>query len=140
MLNVLAVFVGGLIGTAVRFDLDILIPHTVIQPGWSTIIVNISGSFILGVLTSTLWRRPSTPSWVKAGLGTGVIGSFTTFSAVSVGVEMAGLSGKINTALIDLGFSLVGGLLAAFIGILVGSKVFNRPRPEAVIPDDGVDL
>ena len=140
MRNFVAVFVGGLVGTAARFGVDALFPHGVSEPGWSTIIVNVIGSFALGLLTGTLWKRESTPTWLKAGLGAGVLGSFTTFSAVALGTSMAAMSGNIETAIIDLGFSLIWGLLAAVLGIFCGTKFFHNPRNGSVIADEGVDL
>ena len=140
MRNFAAVFVGGLVGTAARFGVDALFPHGVSEPGWSTIIVNVIGSFGLGLLTGTLWKRETTPAWLKAGLGAGVLGSFTTFSAVALGTSMAAMSGNIETAIIDLGFSLVWGLLAAVLGIFCGTKFFHNPRQGSVIADEGVDL
>ena len=140
MLSVLAVFLGGIVGTGLRFGLDLSMPHSVAEPGWSTIIVNVVGSFALGLLTATLWQRPSTPAWLKAGLGAGVLGSFTTFSAVAVSVAIAGMSGSIEAAIIDLGFSLVLGLVAAALGIMTGSKFFSQPDQGTVLSDEGVDL
>jgi CrcB protein len=138
--NFVAVFVGGMLGTAARFGVDSLFPHSITEPSWNTIIVNVVGSFALGMLTGTLWIRPSTPAWLKAGLGAGVLGSFTTFSAVALGTSMAVMSGHFEVAIIDLGFALIWGLLAAILGIFVGTKFFNNPRPGAVIVDEGVDL
>jgi CrcB protein len=140
VLNFISVFLGGLVGTAARFGVDALLPHGNSEVSWSTIIVNILGSFALGLLTGTLWTKASTPSWLKAGLGAGVLGSFTTFSAVALGTAMAAMSGHVEVALINVGFSLVLGLIAAVLGILCGTTFFNRPRRGPVISDEGVDL
>lgn len=120
-----AVFVGGLVGTALRLALDLALPHEADSIGWSTIIVNVLGSFVLGLMVSWLWSRPALPEWVKAGLGAGVLGSFTTFSAISVSAAVAGLSGNIETAILDVAFSLILGLIAAATGIYLGSRL-NR--------------
>ena len=140
MLNFIAVFVGGLMGTAARFGLDTLMPHNSDDMGWSTIIVNVVGSFALGMLTGTLWQKQTTPAWIKAGLGAGVLGSFTTFSAVALSTSIAAMSQNIDVALMDLAYSLVFGLIAAVLGIMCGTMFFNKPRHGTVISDEGVDL
>jgi CrcB protein len=78
----LAVFVGGLVGTGLRLALDTALPHADDGFPWSTLLANLVGTFALGWLAGGLWTRPSTPSWLKAGIGSGLIGSFTTLSAV----------------------------------------------------------
>ena len=78
--------------------------------GRSTVAVNILGSLALGYLVARLWRLPSTPAWLKVGLGAGLLGSFTTFSAVAVNVVDALALGNIGVALGALGISLVGGI------------------------------
>ncbi len=137
---ILAVYLGGIIGTALRFGVDVALPHEASTVGWSTIIVNIVGSFVLALLTTTAWRTASFPAWAKAGLGAGVLGSFTTYSAVAIGTALAALSGHVEIAFINLSFSLLFGLFAAALGIAVGNRIFKRPRSGTTIVDEGVDL
>ena len=91
--EVVAVSVGGVIGTALRLTLDTVIPHTDTDFPLSTLLINVTGSFVLGALVATLWRRARTPNWLKVGLGTGTVGSFTTFSALIVSLIAHGEPG-----------------------------------------------
>ncbi len=129
MLDGAAVLVGGAIGTSARLGIDVLIPHADSGFPFSTLVVNIVGAFALAVLIARLW--PSASSWVKAGLGAGLLGSFTTFSALAVSLVALGSAGDWPTAVAYLTLSLALGLGAAALGLRLGS-----PRPQ---PIDMVD-
>ncbi len=126
-----AVFAGGTLGTGLRLLLDLLLPHEETGFPLSTLLVNIAGSFALGMLVSLLWRR--VPDWLRAGLGAGLIGSFTTFSGVAVSLVAQGSHGLWALAGGYLALSLVLGLAAAALGLRLG----RRPSARATI--DWVD-
>ena len=123
--EVAAVAAGGVIGTGLRLTLDTVIPHGDTDLPLSTLLINIVGSFALGAMVATLWRRPSAPNWLKVGLGTGTIGSFTTFSALIVSLVTEAHHGLWMLAVLYLVLSLVLGFAAALLGLSLG----RRPRP-----------
>ncbi|MFL0711350.1 MAG: fluoride efflux transporter FluC [Microcella pacifica] len=90
--DLLAVFVGGLIGTTLRVLLDLAIVHDLEEFALSTLLVNLVGAFVLGLLVAALW--PRVPGWVRVGLGPGILGSFTTFSALAVLDRRPGAGGR----------------------------------------------
>jgi CrcB protein len=116
--DVVAVAVGGMLGTGIRLAIDLLIPHEHGQFPLSTLLVNVTGSLLLGVAVSTLWGR--VPVWARAGLGAGVLGAFTTFSAVMVSLVELGTAGNWMLAAAYLAASLVLGLGAAALGLQLG--------------------
>lgn len=116
-----AVFVGGMLGALARWGLDIAIPHAAGGFPWSTLLINVTGSFALGLLTGGLWIE-RTPRWVRAGLGPGFLGTYTTFSAVALAVVVLGSSGSILLALLYLAATLVLGFGAAATGINLGAR------------------
>jgi CrcB protein len=118
--SVFAVFVGGIIGTGLRLEIDSLIPHSDSQFPLSTLIINIVGSFALAILVSRLW--PLVPEWVRAGLGPGLLGGFTTFSAVMVSMVTLAASSDILLALGYAALTLVLGFGAAAGGIALGRR------------------
>jgi CrcB protein len=120
-----AVAAGGLIGTGIRLTLDAVIPHTDTTFPLSTLLINIVGSFLLGLLVSTLWKRPGFPSWAKAGLGAGTIGSFTTFSAFAVSLVAEVHNGLIGLTVIYFVLTMVLGFAAAASGIRLGGRAHN---------------
>ncbi|HEY4224361.1 MAG TPA: CrcB family protein [Pseudolysinimonas sp.] len=128
-MTLLAVVVGGLLGTGLRLTLDTLLPHSDSAFPWSTLIINLVGAFVLGILVARVW--PTAPAWLKAGLGPGLIGTFTTFSALVVSLLTLTRAGMPLTALLYLLVSVVGGLLAAALGLRLGRTSARTPRIEA---------
>lgn len=132
MLAYLAVAVGGLIGTGLRLACDLAFPHADGEFPVETLIVNLVGAFALGWLAGGLWTRPSTPTWLKAGIGSGVLGSFTTLSAVMAALIVLTREGETWTAAAYLVVSVVGGLGLAAAGLRIGSLIAHRPMPTEV--------
>lgn len=127
-MNLAAVFVGGLIGTGLRLGVDALLPHTAAGSfPLSTLLINVTGSFLLGLLVARVW--PIAPEWMRFGLGTGALGSFTTFSAVVVSLLQLGREFPV-VAVLYLGASLVLGLAAAWLGLRLG-----RRRPPITVDE-----
>ncbi len=81
----LAVAAGGALGAVGRFAVGSL-SLRVMGPGfpWGTLAVNVIGAFVIGVLTTALAQRFQASHMLQAGLVTGVLGGFTTFSAFSL--------------------------------------------------------
>ena len=118
--ELLAVAVGGAVGTGTRLAVDSALPHGDHDFPLSTLVVNVVGSLALGILVARVW--PVAAPWLRALLGVGLLGSFTTFSALAVSLVTLGFG---LTALLYLVASLGLGLLAAFAGLRIG----HRPVP-----------
>jgi CrcB protein len=130
LISLIAVFLGGSAGTAARMALGTLIPNTDSTFPFSTLIINIVGSFTLGFLTARVW--PKAPVWVRAALGPGVLGGFTTFSALIVAVVTITASGQAVLALLYLVATLLLGFGAAAAGLRLG----HRPHSMTIIEVD----
>ena len=132
MLAYLAVALGGLVGTGLRLACDLAFPHADGELPVETLIVNLVGAFALGWLAGGIWTRPTTPMWLKAGLGSGLIGSFTTLSAVMASlIALAGV-GEAWLGAVYLLISVVGGLGLAAAGLRIGSLLAHRPMPTEI--------
>jgi hypothetical protein len=72
--SVLAVFVGGLVGSAARIGIT-LVAGQIDDYWWPypTLVINLVGSFALGYLVAR--GMPSLPSWMRLGVTTGFLGS-----------------------------------------------------------------
>lgn len=116
--TVLAVLAGGAIGTGMRVGLDLLLPHSETGFPFPTLIANVAGSFLLAVAVARLWPR-SAP-WLRAGLGAGLLGSFTTFSALAVSLTAMTQAGEVPLAAGYLVLTLAAGLAAAAVGLRLG--------------------
>lgn len=118
--NLLAVAIGGALGTAVRFGIDYLSPPLGLPLGTSTIVINLVGSFVLGLLAAGVWTKESAPDWLKAGIGPGLLGSFTTLS----GLMLVGfVDAYWVQGLLVIFIGLLTSLLAALLGIFAGTKL-----------------
>ena len=112
-----AVAAGGASGTAARVGLDNLAALLSVDAALSTLVVNVLGAFLLGLVTAH--GMPSLSQVLRSGIGVGFLGAFTTFSAVSLFVATATLS----TGLGFLLFQLSVGVLAAWAGWHTGSTL-----------------
>lgn len=128
MRSLVAVFLGGAVGTAIRLLVDATIVHNDAQYPLSTLLINVLGSLVLALLVSRLW--PIAPDWLRAGLGPGLVGGFTTFSAVMVSMVTLAASSQIVLALAYLALTLVLGFGAAAFGFWIGRTRGSVPTIE----------
>ena len=83
---------------------------------WGTCVVNISGSFVLGVITGlALYHGLGVDS--KLVFGTGFCGAYTTFSTFSYETVRLAEGGLTGAAIRNVAVNTVGGLLAAAVGL-----------------------
>jgi CrcB protein len=125
MLAVVAVLLGGALGTTLRIGLDTLIPHTDGTFPVSTLIINAVGSLVLGFLVARAW--PVAPAWLRHGIGPGLLGGFTTFSAVIVSMVTLAAHGLVVMALVYLALTLVLGFGGAALGLRLGWRPDRVP-------------
>ncbi len=112
--NFLLVGIGGGLGSVLRYAASLLLNSKLFP--WATLAVNITGSFIIGIVFALSIRQEPLPHSWKLFLAAGICGGFTTFSAFSL--ENMGLlqSGKYGLAITYMTASIVLGIAATFIG------------------------
>lgn len=111
---------GGALGALSRYAIDRAVINTIGPTVWGTFLVNITGSFALGVFVAMAAERANWPIAARMFLAVGFLGSYTTFSTLTVaGVQLFD-TGEITRALVNVVGSILVGLLAAFLGIVVG--------------------
>ena len=128
MLAYLWVAIGGALGSMARFGMNGLIPQKTGAFPWATLIINISGSFVIGILgaLTTSHGRMTTSSRVFATqlLITGVCGGYTTFSSFSLQTLYLIRDGEWFYAAGNILLSVILCLIAVWIGYVIGDK-FN---------------
>jgi len=118
--NFLIVGVGGAVGSMLRYAVQKFFQAQAAAAfPTGTLLVNIAGCFLIGILWSLVSRSLTWNEEMKLLLMTGFCGGFTTFSAFTL--EGIGLLKENRTVLfvIYLSASVLGGLLATFIGIRI---------------------
>ena len=119
-----AIFAGGMIGTLGRWAVAEAFGGAWAGV-WGTLLVNLSGAGALGLLLARLAGGPD-HGWRRLlcfGVGTGVLGAWTSYSALAVGTLQLALGGP--GALLASGYlvaTIVGGVLAAYAGIRLGTR------------------
>lgn len=111
------VMLGGLLGALVRYAAGVGLAGLVARTAfpWATLLINVSGSFALGVIAALFARQHLSPEW-RAALGVGFLGAYTTFSTFSVDLDGLLTRGEVLKAAAYLGGNVVVGLLAAQAG------------------------
>ena len=114
----LLVGIGGACGVMARYGIGKATLHSDALI-WSTVGINIVGSFLLGLLAAEDWFARD----VREALGVGFLGGFTTFSTFSVQVVLDVDAGEPWRAAGYLLASVVGGIAAATCGYVLGRKL-----------------
>ena len=125
------VAVGGALGALARAGLSELWPHRPRGWPWSTLVTNVTGSALLGVLLVILARRFPRDRHARPLLGTGLLGGYTTFSTLSVDAAQLVRFDRVGLAVGYVTVSVVGVLLACLLGMLLARRVM-RMSPEQV--------
>ncbi|MGY1622487.1 fluoride efflux transporter CrcB [Geodermatophilus sp. SYSU D00965] len=118
---------GGVLGALARWGIGTALPRSPDGWPWATTLVNLTGCLVLGVLLGVLFARYPDHPWLRPFLGTGVLGGYTTFSTFAVEtVELADV-GAWTTAVAYVAVSVLGGVLAAAAGVVLGRALAPQP-------------
>lgn len=117
----LLVGLGGGVGSMIRYSISVLFNKfsTTLFP-WPTFIVNVLGSFLMGLLISYFGRSLIVSPNLKLLLVVGFCGGFTTFSTFSIeGLNLLN-SGNTTIAITYILGSVFFGLIAVWLGVTIG--------------------
>lgn len=123
----IAVGIGGIVGALVRYGLGQWIgtPSVDVFP-LVTWLANMIGSFLLAFLTMYVFRMKHVSQVVISSVGTGIIGSFTTFSTFSVETLKLLQNEAFFMAFYYVSTSVIGGLFLSFIGFYFGNVLYEK--------------
>ena len=110
-MTTLFVAIGGTLGVLSRYGIGRMTLHHE-SLLWTTVGINVVGSFLLGLLTGAAWFSRD----VREGIGVGFLGGFTTFSTFSVQAVLEVDAGEPGRAFLYVAASVLGGLAAAVAG------------------------
>lgn len=119
MTAALLVGIFGVAGTLLRFAVDSWFAHRA-GPGtrwpWATLLVNVTGSFIIGVSMGVTGQLGLGPEW-QAGLATGLAGGLTTFSSWTTATVRLAREARYRAAALNVAANLIAGFAAAALGL-----------------------
>ncbi|MCM3601554.1 fluoride efflux transporter CrcB [Robertmurraya korlensis] len=123
-MRLIFVGIGGSIGSVLRYSIyyNMLAINGDWLPFLGTLLANLLGAFALGWFTSRMLLSKKLPDDLAAAIGTGLIGSFTTFSTLSVELSSLLQEGQYLLAICYVCLSMVGGLVCAFGGFRIGQR------------------
>jgi CrcB protein len=117
---VAAIAVGGFVGGLLRYAVSLALPTGAGGLPWAVFAVNTAGAFVLGLLLILVLEVFPPTTYVRPLLGTGFCGALTTFSSVATGVDQLIARGSAPLAVGYLLGSVLAGLAAAWVGIVLG--------------------
>lgn len=118
----LLVMAGAAAGGLSRYLIGTAINAHFPQRGWyGTVIVNITGCFLIGIVATILNQRNADPNW-RLLLVVGVLGGYTTFSSFAWETFALVKDGEFAKGLANVAVSVIAGYLALWCGVLLAKR------------------
>ncbi|MDP9236440.1 MAG: fluoride efflux transporter CrcB [Chloroflexota bacterium] len=122
-MNVIYLAVGGALGTLSRYYVTGRVSDWNGPSGLGVFVVNISGSFLVGLFLTLSEERFLWPPQLRLLVAIGFLGGFTTFSSLAwETLQMLELRDVVAASL-NIGGSIVCGLLAVYLGSVLGRAI-----------------
>jgi len=126
MLKLILVLLGGAAGTGCRYGMSVLVYSLIERPKfpYANLIINVSGSFAIGVLAELFDGRAQGSPAIRAALLTGFLGGYTTFSSFSHETYLLIREGAWFRAALNAGGSVLLGLIAVWAGARLAQSLW----------------
>lgn len=117
-MNILLIACGGALGAVCRYLAGNMVSKIIPSAlPWGTFLINIGGSFAMGILMTLIVEREVLPAAWRLFLCVGLLGGFTTFSSFSYEALSLLMEGRLAAAFGYAGSSVLLGMLAAGVGV-----------------------
>ena len=130
----LTVAIGGGVGGSIRFALTSLSPDPAGNFPTTILAINLAGAFALGWLLRFLLLSGPDEGWTRRarlGIGTGMIGGFTTYSTFIVQAMALIQTGHLVASIGYMAISLVGGMLLVWLGMQLATRMAGHTGKQA---------
>jgi CrcB protein len=119
--TIVGIAVAGALGARSRYALEGFVSdRTGSGFPWGTLVVNVSGAFVLGMIFTLLTDRWTADPWLRSSLTIGFLGAYTTFSTLSFESYRLLEDGALGLAAANLLGSSAAGLAAVYLGVVLG--------------------
>ena len=122
----IAIALGGALGTVVRFLLDSAFSDSARQFPTTTLLINVSGSLAIGLLVTLVDNFSPRAALLRPFLIVGILGGWTTYSTLAVDAVLLGKDGHTAAGLLSLAATLIGGLVLVVCGNAIGRRIVTR--------------
>ena len=122
-MDILFVGIGGALGAVARLMVDRAVTNVAGVAGWGTLVINLTGAFAAGLFVALVAHRGIVPEALRLPIGVGFLGAYTTFSTWMVEAFRTAESGDLPWAVANLVGSVLLGLVAVSVGLVVGRSV-----------------
>lgn len=122
--TIIIVGTGGFIGSVMRYLLQVFIENKLLSTfPLATMIANITGSFIIGVVFALAEKSLMNSDW-RIFMSVGICGGFTTFSAFAFNNFNMIKEHTWNQLFLNIGGTMILGILAVYLGIILVRQIF----------------
>jgi CrcB protein len=122
--TILIVGTGGFIGSVMRYLLQVFVENKLLSTfPLATMIANIAGSFIIGVVFALAEKSLMNSDW-RIFMSVGICGGFTTFSAFAFNNFNMIKEHTWNQLFLNIGGTMILGILAVYLGIILVREIF----------------
>jgi fluoride exporter len=125
MRTALAIAAAGALGALTRWAVNGWFTQRFPSFPLGTLVINVTGSFLIGVLFVALVERTGASPTLRLALMTGFLGAYTTFSTFSLETLRLLEEGDAGAALSNVLLSVALGLLAVWVGVAAGRAAFS---------------
>ena len=120
----LTIAAGGILGAEARYGLARWVSHPAGTMPWSTVVINVLGSFLLGALMALIDARGA-HRLLRPFVGVGILGGFTTFSTFAVDVDVLLHAHRYGVAAGYLALTVVACLAAVTAAYRMGRSALE---------------
>jgi fluoride exporter len=115
--------IAGALGALARYGLGAAVNQRFPNFPWGTLVINVTGSFALGLVFVVLTERTTASPEMRSALTIGFLGAYTTFSTFSLETVRLIEDGAMVAAAINVVGNVALGLTAAWAGVALGRAI-----------------